>query len=260
MTHPLVELSDTKNFTGCNLVVENYNLHPAICRSGIWIGWSCDFTETIVLAYEHDPEELYVGWAINGAVVIDPGYSAGTPPWGAPVPTAPSVTYVCPYGGLYHQISLASTAGHEQVCLWVQVLYRYPDEEGQPFHYGPSMYVCLDGYEVIWPEAKLAEMRACLLKFYELLMKYVEIAPVGPGDPVERWLAQLRGDDAVRVKGLVDTFGELDRETEGVFAGAIKDELAGLVRFARSPGAFRSPPPGRSGAERAANEEPPAED
>ena len=105
MTHPLVELSRTRSVTDCYVEIENYEKHPVLCRFGVWVGWRCNFAETVLLAYEHDPEELYVGWQINGTTVIDPGYSAGTPPWGSPTPSAPSVTYRCPAGGLYHQLS-----------------------------------------------------------------------------------------------------------------------------------------------------------
>ena len=84
MAHSLVEVSRTKSVTECYLITEDYTKHPALCRSGIWVGWKCSFAETVLLSYEHDPEELYVGWLINGTMVIDPGYSAGTPPWRTP--------------------------------------------------------------------------------------------------------------------------------------------------------------------------------
>jgi hypothetical protein len=248
MAHPLIELSRTRNVTNCYLVTENYLKHPALCRFGVWIGWKCEFAETVVLSYEHDPEELYVGWSINGTTVIDPGYSSGTPPWGAPAPGAPSVTYRCPVGGLFHRLSLTSTPGADQTCLWVQVLYRHPQDAGAPFHYGPATSVCVKGWGVTWPGKKLKETQDCLARFYELLHKYVEVAHVGPGDPVERWLEQLEGDDAMRVKALVETLEELAANAEPELAEAIKAELTAMVHWARGPGAAGlAPPPAGDG-------------
>jgi hypothetical protein len=243
MTHPLVELSRTRSVTDCYVEIENYEKHPVLCRFGVWVGWRCNFAETVLLAYEHDPEELYVGWQINGTTVIDPGYSAGTPPWGSPAPSAPSVTYRCPAGGLYHQLSLTSTPSHDQVCLWVQVLYRHPNEANAPFHYGPAMSVCVRGWSVTWPAAKLAETRECLERFYNRLRQYVEIGHVGPGDPVERWLAGLEGDEAVRVKALVETLEQLDPREEPELRERITAELRAIVRWAKSPGASRGAAP-----------------
>jgi hypothetical protein len=236
MTHPLVELSRTKHQTSAHLVIEDYDKHPTICRHGIWVGWSVTFTETVVLSFEHDPEELYVGWAINGTTVIDPGYSSGTPPWGYPAPGAPSVTYVTPVDGFFHRLSLTSTSGSGEVCLWVQVLYRGPSEAGAPAHYGPAMGVCLSGAEVIWPAYKLEEEKRCLAAFFDLLRRYVEVAHVNPGDPVEKWLARLRGEEAVRMKAELETLQKIDPKANRELADAIKADLARMLR-ARIPGA-----------------------
>lgn len=236
MAHPLVEVSRVRNTTGCHLVLEDYSKHPHLCRFGVWIGWRCSFAETVLLSYEHDPEELYVGWQINGTTIVDPGYSSGTPPWGSPAPGASSVTYRCPVSGLFHQLSLTSTAGHDEVCLWVQVLYRYPNEAGAPFHYGPARWVCVDGWDVTWPAAKIKETQACLARFYELLHRYVEVAHVGPGDPVERWLERVRGDDAVKVKALLEALEEIDPKTEPELAEGARHELTAMVKWAATPG------------------------
>jgi hypothetical protein len=252
MAHPLVELSRTRNVTRCYVVVEDYVRHPRLCRFGIWVGLKCEFAETVVLSYEHDPEDLYVGWSINGTTVIDPGYSSGTPPWGSPAPGGSSVTYRCPVNGLFHELSLTSTPANDEVCLWVEVLYRYPNEAGAPFHHGPSMCVCVKGWDITWPAAKLKETNACLAKLYERLRRYVEVAHVGPGDPVERWLERASGDEAVRVSTLLETLETLDPEAEPELAEAVRAELMARVRWAQSPGAsgFPPPPERRGGADR----------
>jgi hypothetical protein len=235
MAHPLIELSRTRHQTSAHVVIEDYNRHPTICRHGVWVGWSISFTETVVLSFEHDPEELYVGWAINGSTVIDPGYSLGTPPGGYPVPGAPLLTYVTPMDGFFHRLSLTSTSDTTEECAWVQVLYRGPTEAGAPAHYGPVMSVCLSGAEVRWPGKKLDEEKHCLRVFFDVLRRYVDVAHVNPGDPVEQWLARIRGDDAVRLRAELDTLQELDPKVDRELAEAIKAELARIVR-ARMPG------------------------
>jgi hypothetical protein len=243
MEHPLAEVSRTRSSENCYLVIEDYRKYPRLCRFGIWVGWKCDFVETVLLGYEHDPEDLYVGWSINGTTVIDPGYSSGTPPWGAPAPGASSVTYRCPVGGLFHRLSLTSATGIAEQCLWVQVLYRYPNEAGAPFHSGPSMYVCLSGSEIIWPISKVEEAEACMEKFYDLLRRYVEPAHIGPGGPVERWLERVSGDEAVRVRALLETIEQLDQRVDGQLFDAINAELKAIVLWAQSPGGSGIPAP-----------------
>ena len=245
MDHPLTEVSSI-TITNSYVVVEDYDRHPALCRFGVWVGIKREYLETYLLSYEHDPEELYVGWAINGTTVIDPGYTAGTPPSGEPVPGSPFVTYKCPVGGYYHQISLAGSPGMDPQSLWVQVLYRYPNENGQPFHYGPGRWIDLVGYSIAWPAAKLKETQDCLARFWALIQRYLEIARVGPGDPVERWLERLRGEEAVQLKALVETLGELNENEDSELREAILSELRGMVRWAQSPGATGAPAPGQN--------------
>jgi hypothetical protein len=236
MAHPLVELSRTKLQAGVHLLFEDYDKNPRLCRHGTWIGLQTTFSETVVLSYEHDPEPLYVGWALNGTTVVDPGYGTGTPPWGSPTPGDPSVIYTTPVGGLLHRLSLTSAAGSDEECVWVQVLYRAPAEAGAPSHLGPAMSVCLSGSAVAWPADKLEEERRCLAAFFDLLRRYVRVAHVNPGDPVEQWLARLRGDIAVRVKTEIETLAKLDPKADRDLAEAIAADLAGLLR-ARMPGA-----------------------
>jgi hypothetical protein len=240
MAYPLVEHSRTKHETSVHLVIRDYDADRRLCRHGLWVGLKTTFTETVVLAYEHDPEELYVGWMINGTTVIDPGYSAGTPPWGQPAPGAPSVTYVAPFNGLFHRLSLTSTTGSGDSCLWVQVLYRSPTEAGVPAHQGPGMSVCLAGSSIAWPADKLEEERRCLAVFLDLLRRYVRVAQVHPRDPVEQWLASLDGDMAVRVKAELETLGTIDPRVDRELAEAITADLTGIMT-SRIPGSGMGP-------------------
>ena len=236
MAHPLVELSRTRHHTGANFVIEDYGKHPRLCRHGVWVGWQTTFTETVLLSYEHDPENLYVGWAINGTTVLDPGYGTGTPPWGAPAPGDPSISYVTPVGGFSHRLSLTSTAGSESECLWVQVLYRTPSQAGQPAQFGPAMSVCLTGSLVAWPSADLEEEKRCLDHLHDLLRRYVRVARVPPWEQVQQWLSHLRGDHAVRFRAEIETLAKLDPAADRELAEAITADLAGQLH-ARMPGA-----------------------
>jgi hypothetical protein len=236
MSHPLVELSRVRNQTSAHIITEDYNKNPRFCRHGVWIGWQVNFTETVVLSYEHDPEELYVGWAINGTTVVDPGYGSGTPPWGAPAPGDPSITYVTPLDGLFHKISLTSTSGSNQECVQLQVLYRTPAEAVAPFHHGPMTSVCVSGSEIEWPAKLLEEERQCFAHFFDLLRRYVKIAFVKPGDPVEQWISRLRGDDVVRIRAELETLQLLDGHAQQKLADAIKSDLVRVLRT-RMPGA-----------------------
>jgi hypothetical protein len=257
MTHPLVELSDTRVITGGWLEIKNW--HYGLCREGIWFGWRSIFQETLVMSYEHDPEELYVGWAIDGTTVIDPGCTAGTPPFGLPVPSDPSVRYRCPEAYYYHRIALISTPGEPQHCMNLQVLYRTPNGAYGPPFLGPSAWVCVSGYEIEWPKDKLEEWRRCIARLRELLERYVKIAHVGPGDPVEHWLEHLEGEEAVRVEAMIEALEKLDAKADERIVEAIRAELTGLVRWAESPGGRGVRGPRLEAAEGAeGQEEPPA--
>jgi hypothetical protein len=96
MAHPPVVESTTELDIRCMVVVEDFTRHPMFSRSGIWIGERCEFKQQVVLSYEHDPEQLYVGWAINGSTVFDPGLSAGSRPEGDPVPGAAGLAMLWP--------------------------------------------------------------------------------------------------------------------------------------------------------------------
>jgi hypothetical protein len=237
----LLEYSRVEPKTGqAQLIIMDYDQHPKLCRRGIWVGWLVEMRETVILSYEHDPEELYVGWSINGATVIDPGYSSGTL-YPAPAPGEPSVSYQCPVNNLFHRISLASSPGHTEVCLGVQVLYRSPLESAYPAHPGPLMRVCLSGSRIDWPTDKLQEEQNCLKRYRHLLDKYVQVQHVGPGDPVERWLARLRGDEAIRLRAELETLEKLDRKVDRQLSDAIVSDLIRTVQWAKMPGAAVAP-------------------
>src|SRR6476619_5774966 len=112
--HPLIEYRHTRFEVGRTIAVEDYTTHPRLCRSGLWIGLASDLIETIVLSYEHDtgpdPEQLNVGWAINGMTVSEPGspQSHLESMLGWPAPDATSVRYVTPVDDLNHRIQLRS--------------------------------------------------------------------------------------------------------------------------------------------------------
>jgi hypothetical protein len=236
VAYSLVELSRTRSVTRSYVVTHDYTRQPTLCRSGLWVGLKSEFAESVVLAYEHEPDPLMVGWSINGTLVVDPGFSAGTPPWGSPAPGVPGVTYTCPFGGEYHQLALTGTAGMDSQCASITVLYRFLNEQFAPFHTGPSLTVCLDGSSIAWPPDKVKAANECLARFRDIIRKYVQIAHVGPGDPVERWLQETVGDDVVKVQALVETLEQLDRQADGPLFEAVRAELNALMKWAASPG------------------------
>jgi hypothetical protein len=229
MPGQLVELSRTAVETDSNIIFEDYTHHPHICRYGLWIGLQVSFIETLTLSYDHTEEPLYVGWSVNGTTIVNPGYSASTPPWGSPVPGFPSVTYKCPVDGFFHRISFISTAGDPVECFTVQVLYRGPNDQFSPPHHGPSMYVCLSGSAIEWPEDKLKAERECLAAFWEKIRHYVQVAHVNPGDPVE-WLSRFRGEEVIQLKAQVEVLERLNEKTQPMLAAAIRNNLTGMLR------------------------------
>ena len=223
----LVILSDTKFPTGQSVIIEDYNQHPALCRSGIWIGLLKTFVETVKVAYEHT-EDLYVGWAINGVTVVDPGYSNGTLPPGQPCPGAPSVLFNCPVDGFFHEISFTSTSGDPHECLAVQVLYRLPTDEYKPAHQGPTVVICLAGSEIDWPANLLAAWEACLASLWSRISKIKLVAHVNPGDPVE-FLGTLSPEQGVLLQTGVQTLEQLDAAAQPELANAIRARLSGIL-------------------------------
>jgi len=238
----LVELSDTRNGTTSSIVIDDYDQHPRLCRAGIWVGVRTEFSETIVLSYEHDAEELYVGWKLNGVSVIDPGYSSGTPPWGFSVPGASDVTYTCPVDDLFHRIQFRSTAGHQESCISVQVLTRTPAEEFSPPELGPSTITCVAGYDLSWPSANLEAERRCLASLLERLRVYTKVKWVPPGDPPERWIELGRPEELKELLALFETLENLNSVEDEDIAKAVQSNLIRRIQTLRSPGR-KSPAP-----------------
>jgi hypothetical protein len=239
MAYPLVVVSDTKSIANVSVVTIDYGSGlPLLCRSGIWVGLETQFTEVIVLSYEHDPEELYVGWMLNGSIVSSPGFPPTIFAPGLPVPGAPQVTYMTPINDLYHRISFTSTAGMDDECVYAQVLYNtFQDiQQGKPVKYGPALSVCLSGREITWPADKLAEERQCLERWRRIFHLVDGPRHINPGDPVEDWLARVRGDDAVRIKALAQVIEKPGAGSDKSLVDAARAELKALFQRVRLDG------------------------
>jgi hypothetical protein len=235
MADPLVILSDTKDIISQGIVVIDYDHVRAFCRHGIWEGWQEIFTETVTLAYEHTVEE-YVGWQVNDVTILDPGFSNGTPPWGAPLPGFPTVTYTSPVGGLFHEISFKSSANDPIEKFWVNVLYRTSEEQQQPT-YGPGMWVTLSGQYIDWPWFLLMEQRECIqrwLSIFEKISEIYEVATVNPGDPVE-WAGGFTPDEVNGLKAGAEILQKIDAKKQPDLAKRIASYVNGILQW-RTPG------------------------
>jgi hypothetical protein len=228
MADELKVVTDTRSDVGGHLVTENYDEHPRACRHGVWIGWKETFRQTVTLAFEHTGHP-YVGWSINGVTVVDPGYGPVTPPPGDPCPGAPSVLYVCPVAGHFHQISFTSIAGSPKSCLSVQAIYREHGEQGHPAHDGPATTVCVSGSHIDWPAFQILQEQACLKRWRDILRKYVEVADVGPLDPVEL-LTGLPADERTLLQAAAEALEEIKPDDQPVLANALRDTVIGVLR------------------------------
>lgn len=230
MADQLIEVSSTKTPAGDSPFIEDYNQHPALCREGVWMGLKHSYTQEVRLSFEHsDHPEYYVGWSVNGATIEDPGYDFDTSISGAAVPGIPSLAFVCPVDGEYHNLILRSASGSDKLNLIIRVLYRAGIAEANlPPHLGPWLSVSLRGYDIEWPAEKLAEERACLSRLAALLGEIQErFKPplfIPPGDPFE-WLRGLRGNSAVRIEAAIDALKHLKPETQPALVAAIGAEL-----------------------------------
>jgi hypothetical protein len=237
MANSLVENRRTKQVTGKYVTYEDYDAKPRLCRHGVWVGLKTEFSETVVVSYEHGDEEVYVGWSINGITVCDPGYGPIILPPGFPAPKESSVLYSVPTDGFFHRLSLRSSPGSDTVGLLVQVLYRLPNEQGAPAHAGPSTIVYLSGNYVEWPAWKLEEERQCLLRWRDIADRYVRVRRVPIGEPVIDLLARAQGDVAVRLRAILETIDQVDPVADANLATAMKAEIDGLVDWLVMPGA-----------------------
>lgn len=229
----LIELSDDVTTSDCSLVIADYTTDFQLCRSGIWLGTTCLQSQRVVLSYEHEPEPLYVGWSINGSTVLDPGYGTFTPPWGAPCPGDPDVTYQTGVDWLYHRIAFSVVPGTATQSVNVQVLYRGSDGAGQPASAGPSRTVQLAGVVTNWPASKLEEERECWRRLTDLLRQYIEIPKWWPPDPWERLPDLVRDPEDMLVLSAVTAVAELDAKADAdliaqyrLRAGAIVGRLS----------------------------------
>jgi hypothetical protein len=95
MAHPLIEVSRTQSGAVGYLAVADYNKTPMLCRSGVWVGMKTTFSETVVLSFEHEPEDLLVNWSVNDTMVGN--YGPPPPfPYGTPIAENPSIGWVTP--------------------------------------------------------------------------------------------------------------------------------------------------------------------
>jgi hypothetical protein len=225
----LIELSDDITTTGCSLTIVDYDVVFHLCRKGIWVGSRCQQRQRVVLSYEHDPEVLYVGWSINGTTVLDPGYGTFTPPWGAPAPGTPDVTYETGVDSFAHRIALRVEPGTPAREVQVRVLYRGPAEASQPAHLGPGTTVSLNGVAVHWPKVKLQEERRCWENLLNLLRRYVKVRRPGPGDPVERALERVQNPEDMVVLAAARAVAELDPKADAELIEQYGREVSALV-------------------------------
>lgn len=238
MAGELVVESDVRTVTGGHLVTEDYDRHPRPCRHGIWIGWQQTFTQTVTLSFQHSGHP-YVGWSVDGQMLVDPGGGSVTQPPGDPLPGIQGVVYSCPLGGYWHRISFTSTSAVPQTCFQVQVLFREHGEHGHPLHDGPAMRLCLAGSDVEWPAFQLLEERACLRRWWDVLQRYAEVAEVGPLDPVA-FLTALPGRDLAMLQAAARTLDELDADAQPVLADALRDRIVGILRSRPATGPVRT--------------------
>jgi hypothetical protein len=236
MVNEIVELSRTRQPAGGGVVIVDYDAHPQVCRYGVWLGWQDNFTETVVMSYEHSADRYYTGWSLNGNDVVNPGLSSGTGPSGYPVPSDLNVSYVCPVDDEFHHLQLVSRPGSGDTVVTALPSYRSDDGPFPPaapnYDFAARMGVAISGSFITWPADKLTEEHACLVNGRERLALHGQPHMVGPGDPVESWLQHLTGEDAVGFTAALDTadsLGPADRR----LAEGIRKYLTNLIDRAK---------------------------
>jgi hypothetical protein len=98
------------------------------------------------------------------------------------------------------------------------------------------MTVCLSGQDVVWPADKLAAERECLIAWWERIRRVAGPIHPRPGDPVEQWLARVRDEDAIALKGLVQALEQLDPERDPKIVQGARVALQGLFDRIRMQG------------------------
>jgi len=258
MASELVVVSDTKRPTGGRprLVVRNYDQDPKPCRRGYWIGQQENFSQEVTLAANIEPQRHpFIGFAVNGQMVVTPGKGPFTdnplmaPTGDLPCPGLPSVNFTCPVIGpsgekLFHQISFSSTGGiTPYVCFGVQAFFVHHNEDpAAPPHAGPSTSVCLRGFDIEWPAYLILQEQACLKRLSEILRRYVEVAEVGPLDPVA-FVANLTEQELMLLHAAAGALEGIDAEDQPALANALQQSVIGILRsrMPRAPGLH--PPP-----------------
>jgi hypothetical protein len=221
-------LSKTKTVTGGHLVVEDYEENPVLCRRGVWVGWKETFVQTVALGYEHEGYDLVVGWAVNGQMIVDPGYG-DVMMFPEPCPGLPSIRYRCPVEGHWHRISFISTSGEPEQCLSVQALFRRKDDNYQQIEDGPTVKVCVSGSVIQWPAHLIKEEASCLRHMWDVLKRYAEVAHVKPGDPVQ-FLAAFPPAELRRLEASAQALERIDAQEQPALAQALRESVLGTLR------------------------------
>jgi hypothetical protein len=252
VANDLVVVSDKKRAKGQRLVVRNYDQNPKPCRRGYWIGRQENFEQTVMLAANIEPERHpFIGFSVNGTMVIKPGVGPftnplTTPPGGEPCPGLPSVKYICPVGNNHNQIAFTSTAGDPQTCFWVQAFFLHHGEDpNAPPHAGPWTSVCLAGSLIEWPAYLILQEQACLKRWAEIMRRYSEAAEVGPLDLVEI-LAGLPEQDSMLLQAAAQTLEEINAQDQPALANALQESVVGILR-SRMPRRAASPTAAETG-------------
>jgi hypothetical protein len=221
-------LSNTKKSTGGHFVVEDYDANPVLCRRGLWVGRKELFVQTITLDYEHEGLELMVGWAVNGQVVVDPGYT-GTMLLPEPVPGLPTIVYQCPVQGHWHRITFICSSGQPEQCFSLQALFRRRADNYQTVEDGPTVKVCVSGSMIEWPAHLIKEEATCLRHVWDVLKRYAEVAKVNPGDP-EQFLTAFPPSELRRMEASAQALDQIDEREHPELAKTLHENIVGTLR------------------------------
>jgi len=227
MAYELIELRRNNEVTGQGIVIEDYETHPTLCRKGVWVGLKTYFAETVVVSFEHHPDELSVVWSLqHGARWL----GAGSPdaPSG-PVPGATGVSYRTPIDGFWHRVAFVSQPDTPATSIAIQAYYS---KDQSDLIAGPNLNVDISGGTIQWPTHKLDEEEACRRHWHDLLTRYVRWEEPQPLDPITTWLDAIHGPAAVRVAAIIEELETLDPEADPELAEALRADLTGQARWA----------------------------
>jgi len=128
-------------------------------------------------------------------------------------------------------------------CFGVQAFFVHHNEDpAAPPHAGPSTSVCLRGFDIEWPAYLILQEQACLKRLSEILRRYVEVAEVGPLDPVA-FVANLTEQELMLLHAAAGALEGIDAEDQPALANALQQSVIGILRsrMPRAPGLH--PPP-----------------